>query len=417
MFRISYKKALQKTNHITYQAMEAFIHNLNTMYSKEGAIPPHSSISFGTDTSPEGRMVTQNFLEVLETGIGNGETPIFPACIFKVKEGINYNPEDPNYDLFELACRVCTKRLFPNFSFLDAPFNSKLYQKENYQTEACYMGSTTRILENIVDTNKQISTQRGNLSTTTINLPRLGIKYGKISNETVDLTKFFAELEEKMDLVKDQLLERYEIQTKKKVYHFPFLMGQNLWIDSEKLKQTDNLKKVLKHGNLSIGFIGLAECLKALTGKHHGEEEESQKLGIKIVAFMRKKCDEYAEKYNLNFNLMGTPSEELEEKFIKKDQAIYGKLKGITDKEGYTHSFHIPAEFTISVEDKIRLEAPYHNYTNGGHVTYVTLDSNKLQDVAKTVRIMRKAGIGYGAINPNLEVEPFKLWKAKITNS
>ena len=259
--------------------------------------------------------------------------------------------------------------------------------------------------------------QRGNLSTTTINLPRLGIKHGIRSNETADLAKFFAELEEKMDLVKDQLIERYEVQTKKKVCNFPFLMGQNLWIDSEKLKQADNLKKVLKHGNLSIGFIGLAECLKALTGKHHGEDEQAQKLGLKIVTFMRKKCDEYTEKYNLNFNLMGTPSEELEEKFIKKDQAIFGKLKGITDKEGYTHSFHIPAEYAISVEEKIKIEAPYHNYTNGGHVTYVTLDSNKIQDVAKTVRLMKKSGIGYGAINPNLDIEPFKLWKAKIMNN
>lgn len=407
LFSLSYEKAYEKTNQATYQAMEAFIHNLNNMHSKGGAKVPFSSVNFGTDTSPEGRMVSENFLKALEAGLGKHETSSFPISIFKVKEGINYNKEDPNYDLLELACKVTAKRNFPNFSFLDVPFNKK-FEKENApHTEVSYMGCCTRIVENVIDEYKQFGAGRGNLSLTTINLPRLGIKYGKISNEKIDLKSFLKDLEEKMDLVKDQLLERFEIQCGKKIYNFPFLLGQGIWIDSEKLKDTDNLRRVLKHGSLSIGFIGLAECLKALTGKYHGESEEAQKIGIQIIEFMRQKCDEYTQKYNLNFVLMATPSESISGGFAKLDQAIYGKLKGVTDKEEYTSSFQLPENFKISIENRIKIEAPYHALTNGGHITYAKIDKkviNPVEENMKIVHMMKDAGTGYGAILYNTEV-------------
>lgn len=398
LFRISYEKAIEKTNNITYQAMESFIHNLNTMNSRAGTLMPLSSINFGTDTSPEGRIVTKKFLEAVNAGLGNYEAAIFPTPIFKVKEGVNYSKKDINYDLFELACEVCRKRAIPNFAFLDAPFNIEFYKDGDYDTEVAYMGCNTRILENIVDENKSVTARRGNLSITSINLPRIGIKHGSISNQKADLKAFFEELEEKLDLVKDQLLERFEIQCKKNKYNFPFLFGQELWIDSEKLKDNDNLKKVLKHGTLSIGFTGLAECLKALTGEHHGESEETQKLGIKIIDFMRRKCDEYSEKYNLNFNLVAAYSEKLDSKFIKLDQAIYGKLKGVTDKDAYTNSFQIPMQYKISVINKIKIEAPYHKLTNGGHITCINLEKDDIKDIKEVISLMKSEEIGLGKI-------------------
>lgn len=409
LFRMAYEKALQKTNRITYQAMEAFIHNLNTMHSRAGAQVPFSSINFGTDTSEEGRMVVENFLKATDAGLGKNETPIFPISIFKVKEGVNYNPEDKNYDLFKLACKVSAKRLFPNFSFIDSPFNKEFYRDGDYDTEVAYMGCRTRVLANQVDSNKAITPGRGNLSFTSINLPRMGIKYGMVNGEKTDLDGFFKELEEKLDLVKDQLLERFEIQCNKRVYNFPFLLGQGLWIDSERLKPTDKLRRILKHGTLTIGFIGLAECLKALIGKHHGESEEAQKLGIKIVEFMRKKCDEYSQEYNLNFSLIATPAEGLSGRFTRLDQAIYGKIEGVTDREYYTNSFHVPVYYDITAADKIKIEAPYHNFTNGGHITYVELDGDTTSNVEafeRIIRLMKEAGIGYGAINHPVDRDP-----------
>ena len=407
LFKKAYEKAYEKTDRQTYQAMEAFIHNLNTMHSRAGAQVPFSSINFGTDTSPEGRMVMKNYLLATDAGLGNHETPIFPISIFKVKTGVNYNKEDPNYDLFRLACEVSAKRLFPNFSFIDAPFNLEYYDPNDFETEVGYMGCRTRVLADVAS-DHPITPGRGNLSFTSINLPRLGIKHGIVSGET-DLDGFFKELEELMDLVKDQLLERFEIQCSKRIYNFPFLLGQGVWIDSEKLKLNDRLRKVLKHGTLTIGFIGLAECLKALIGKHHGESEEAQKLGLKIIGFMRQKTDEYTKEYNLNFSLIATPAEGLSGRFTNIDKAIYGKIKGVTDKEYYTNSFHVPVYYNISAVKKIQLEAPYHAFTNGGHITYVELDGDTAMNVdafEQIIRVMHDNGIGYGAINHPVDRDP-----------
>ena len=409
IFEKAYDIAYAKTDRITYQAMEAFVHNLNTMHSRAGAQVPFSSINFGTDTSEEGRMVIRNYLLSVDAGLGRGETPIFPISIFKLKEGVNYNKEDPNYDLFRLSCEVSAKRLFPNFSFLDSTFNKQYYKPDDYNTEVGYMGCRTRVIGNVADPNKQITPGRGNLSFTTINLPRIGIKHGIINREKADMKGFFEELEEKMDMVRDQLLERFEIQCNKRLYNFPFLLGQGIWLDSEKLKNTDRLRKILKHGTLSIGFIGLAECLKALIGKHHGESEEAQKLGLKIVGFMRKKCDEYAQQYNLNFTCLATPAEGLSGRFTNLDKAIYGRIKGITDREYYTNSFHVPVYYNISIVDKIKTEGPYHKLTNAGHISYIELDGDTTKNIdafEKIVRLMKENDMGYAAINHPVDRDP-----------
>lgn len=290
----AYNEAYEETDRQTYQSMEGFIHNLNTMHSRAGAQVPFSSVNFGTDTSEEGRMISKNLLLCLERGLGDGETPIFPILIFKVKEGINLNPGDPNYDLFKLSCKVSAKRLFPNFSFLDAPFNAKYYKEGHPETEATYMGCRTRVLSNVCG--EEVVNGRGNLSFTTINLPRLGIKHGMINNREANLDGFFKELDEKIDLVIDQLLERMEVQGNKKMKNFPFLMGQGIWLGSDHLGPEDRLKEVIKQGTLTVGFIGLAECLIGLIGKHHGESKEAQELGIKIISHMRDRMDEARDK-------------------------------------------------------------------------------------------------------------------------
>ena len=408
IFEKGYETAYKKTNRETYQAMEAFIHNLNTMHSRAGAQVPFSSVNFGTDTSPEGRMVIKNFLLATDAGLGKGETPIFPISIFKLKKGVSYEPEDPNYDLFKLACKVSAKRLFPNFSFLDSSFN-KPYFKGDYNTEVAYMGCRTRVMANVVDEDKAVTVGRGNLSFTSINLPRLGIKHGLVRNEKTDMKGFYEELGNLMDLVKDQLLERFEIQCNRRLYNFPFLLGQGVWIDSDRLKPNDRLRKILKHGTLSIGFIGLAECLKALIGKHHGESDEAQKLGLEIVEFMRKKCDSYAKEYKLNFTLLATPAEGLSGRFINIDKAVYGKIKGITDREYYTNSFHVPVYYKTSVKHKMEIEGKYHKFTNAGHISYVELDGDTVNNVdafESVVRIMHDNDIGYGAINHPVDRDP-----------
>ncbi|MBR6694910.1 MAG: anaerobic ribonucleoside triphosphate reductase [Oscillospiraceae bacterium] len=397
------EKALNATDHATYQAMEALIHNLNTMHSRAGAQVPFSSINYGTDTSPEGRMIIKNVLLANEAGLGNGETPIFPIHIFKVKEGINYNPTDPNYDLFKLACRVSAKRLFPNFSFIDAPYNLQYYKEGDYNTEVSYMGCRTRVIGNNYDKDRQIVTGRGNLSFTSINLPRLAIE----SDGNVGL--FFEKLDDMMDLVIEQLNARYRIQAQKKVRNFPFLMGQGIWIDSEKLGPDDEVGEVLKHGTLSMGFIGLAECLKALIGVHHGESEEARDLGMEIVTHMRNRMDEESKRTGMNYTLLATPAEGLSGRFVNIDKIKYGVIEGVTDREYYTNSFHVPVHHHISAFEKIKIEAPYHALTNAGHISYIELDGDPLKNVdafEKIVRCMKESGIGYGSINHPVDRDP-----------
>lgn len=413
LFAMALEKAVAKTDKITYQAMEAFIHNLNTMHSRAGAQVPFSSVNFGTDVSPEGRMIVKNYLLAVDAGLGHSETPIFPISIFKVKEGVNYNPEDPNYDLFKLSCKVSAKRLFPNFEFLDAPYNLQYYVPGRPETEVATMGCRTRVMGNVVDPDKAVAPGRGNLSFTTINLPRIAIRHGIVGpNEgakKADMKGFYEELDEKLELCKEQLLERFDIQCKKRVYNFPFLMGQGNWMDSEKLKQNDKLKKVLRHGTLSIGFIGLAESLVALIGEHHAESTKAQKLGLEIIGHMREKCDEFSQEYKLNFTCLATPAEGLSGRFTKIDRAIYGKIKGVTDRDYYTNSFHVPVYYNISIAKKIKLEAPYHALTNAGHISYIELDGDVTENVEafeSVVRLMKEAGIGYGAINHPVDRDP-----------
>lgn len=399
----SEKIAEAETERATYQAMEALIHNLNTMNSRAGAQVPFSSINYGTDTSPEGRMVSRNVMLATESGLGNGETPIFPVQIFKVKEGVNYNEGDPNYDLFKLAIRTSAKRMFPNFSFIDAPFNLQFYKPDDYNTEIAYMGCRTRVIGNNYDKSREIVTGRGNLSFTTINLPRIGI----LANKNIEV--FFKKLDDMMEMVFDQLLQRFKMQCRKHVKNYPFLMGQGVWIDSEKLSPNDSVAEILKHGTLSVGFIGLAECLVALLGVHHGESEEAQRLGLEIVSHMREKVDIQCQKTGLNFSLLATPAEGLSGRFIAIDKKRFGEISGITDKDFYTNSFHIPVYYNISAFKKIRLEAPYHAMTNGGHISYVELDGDPLKNLdafEQIVRYMKEQGIGYGAINHPIDRDP-----------
>lgn len=396
-------KAAEETDRATYQAMEALVHNLNTMHSRAGAQIPFSSINYGTDTSPEGRMVIKNVMLATEAGLGNGETPVFPIHIFKLKAGVSYNPEDPNYDLFKLACRVSAKRLFPNFSFLDAPFNKEFYVEGDPNTEVAYMGCRTRVMANNYDKTRSVTGGRGNLSFTSVNLPRIAIK----SHGNLDY--FFEELDRKIDLVIAQLLERFEIQAKRKVRNYPFLMGQGIWLDSEKLGIDDEVGEVLKHGTLTIGFIGLAETLKALIGKHHGESKEAQNLGLEIVHHMRQRADEASEMTGLNFSLIATPAEGLSGRFVRMDRERYGEIPGVTDRKYYTNSFHVPVYYPISAFDKIRIEGPYHALTNGGHISYVEMDGDPTQNLdafEAVIRCMYDAGIGYGSINHPVDRDP-----------
>ncbi|MCL2199103.1 MAG: anaerobic ribonucleoside-triphosphate reductase [Defluviitaleaceae bacterium] len=382
------------TRHETFQAMEAFIYNLNTMHSRAGAQVPFSSINLGTDTTRGGRLITQCFLEAYEKGLGKGETPIFPNLIFKLKYGVNFDTEDPNYDLFQIAMRVACKRLFPTFSFLDASFNNCFGDEE-----VAYMGCRTRVIGNV--NGAEVTDGRGNLSFTSINLVRLGIRAGK------DIGKFYRLLDETMEKAVKQLITRYNLQKNLKVLDFPFLMGQHLYHDSDDLKQTDTIEKAIKHGTLSIGFIGLAECLVALTGNHHGENAGSQAQGISIVSYMRRICDEASQKHGLNFSLLATPAEQLSGKFTAIDVEKYGSLPGITDKKWYTNSFHVPVECKITALEKIAIEGVYHQYCNAGHISYVEFASapgNNIEAFENVIRAMAEADMGYGAVNFPLDI-------------
>ena len=396
-------RAVKETDRAVFQAMEALIHNLNTMHSRAGAQTPFSSINYGMDTTPEGRMVMKNILLATEDGLGGGETPIFPIQIFRVKEGVNYNPGEPNYDLFRLAIRCSAKRLFPNFSFIDAPFNLQYYKPGHPETEIAYMGCRTRVIGNTYDPSREVCNGRGNLSFTTINLPRLAIK------ARGDMDVFFEGLDRMLDLCVEQLLERLEIQSRKKVRNYPFLMGQGVWMDSEQLGWDDEVREVLKHGTLSVGFIGLAETLKMLIGVHHGESDRAQILGQEIISYMRARMDTESAKRGLNFSLLATPAEGLSGRFVRMDRARFGAIEGVTDREYYTNSFHVPVYFPISAHDKIRLEAPYHALTNAGHISYIEMDGDPSQNLdafERVVRDMKEAGIGYGSVNHPVDRDP-----------
>ena len=397
------KETEKETEKATYQAMEALIHNLNTMHSRAGAQTPFSSINYGTDISPEGRMVMRNVLLATDAGLGHGETPIFPIQIFRVKEGVNYNPGDPYYDLFQLSCKVSAKRLFPNFSFIDSPFNLQYYKPGHPETEVSYMGCRTRVMGNVYDPSQEIANGRGNLSFTSINLPRLAIEsHG-------DEALFYEKLKDMMELVIGQLDDRFAIQSKKRVYNFPFLMGQGVWLDSEKLGPSDEVGEVLKHGTLSIGFIGLAETLISLYGHHHGESDAMQEKGLAIVQYMRQYLDARSERTHMNYSLLATPAEGLSGRFVRMDKKRYGLIPGVTDKDYYTNSFHIPVYYNISAYEKIRKEAPYHALTNAGHISYVELDgdtANNLEAFESIVRCMHDCGIGYGSINHPVDRDP-----------
>lgn len=401
--RFAHERAVQETDRATYQAMEALIHNLNTMHSRAGAQTPFSSINYGMDTSPEARMVMKDILLATEAGLGGGETPIFPIQIFRVKQGVNYDPGDPNYDLFQLAIRCSAKRLFPNFSFLDAPFNLQYYQPGRPETEIAYMGCRTRVIGNVYDPSREICNGRGNLSFTTINLPRLAIK------AKGDVDGFFEGLDRMLDLCVEQLLERFEIQCRKHVYNYPFLMGQGVWLDSDKLDWEDEVREVLRHGTLSVGFIGLAETLKALIGEHHGESEKARVLGLEIVSHMRGRMDAESAKRGLNFSLLATPAEGLSGRFVRIDKEKYGQIPGVTDRDYYTNSFHVSVYYPISAHDKIYIEAPYHALTNAGHISYIEMDGDpteNLEAFERVIRDMKEAGIGYGSVNHPVDRDP-----------
>ncbi len=394
--------AMKETDKATYQAMESLIHNLNTMNSRAGAQVPFSSINYGTCTSKEARMAIKNLLKVTDMGLGNGETAIFPVQIFKVKEGVNYNPGDPNYDLFRMAIKVSAKRLFPNFSFIDAPFNLQYYKEGDYNSEIAYMGCRTRVMGNHYDPTKEVTCGRGNLSFTSINLPRIAI-------QAKDMEQFYHKLDRRLELCCRQLLHRFEIQKQKTVKNYPFLMGQGIWIDSEKLDYNDSVGEVLKHGTLSVGFIGLAETMVALTGKHHGESEESRKLAYEIIAHMREYMDRKSEETGLNFTLLATPAEGLSGRFVRMDRKRFGKIKGVTDREYYTNSFHVPVYYPISAFEKIRIEAPFHGMTNAGHISYVELDGDTAKNpeaFEAVIRCMKESGIGYGSVNHPVDRDP-----------
>ncbi len=412
IIKFATKYAKSETIRDTYQAMESLIHNLNTMHSRAGAQVPFSSINYGTDTSAEGRLVVEQILKATQSGLGQGETPIFPIQIFKVKAGVNLNEGEPNYDLFKLSMVTSAKRLFPNFSFLDAPFNLPYYKEGNPDTEIAYMGCRTRVMANIHDPENEIVTGRGNLSFTSINLPRIALLNPKIE-------EFYKSLDETLDLVIEQLLERFDIQKNLHVYNFPFLMGQGVWLGSDKLKPEDKIEDVIKHGTLAAGFIGLAETLKVLSGKHHGESPESQQLGLEIISFMRKKMDDAAQKYQLNFSLIATPAEGLSGRFVKMDRKKFGSIEGVTNHDFYTNSFHVPVYYPTTAFHKIDTEAPYHALTNGGHISYIELDgdpSKNIEAFEAIIKHMQQKGIGYGSINHAVDFDPMCKYVGIINN-
>lgn len=381
--------AWQETYEKTFQACEAFIHNTNSMHSRGGGQVPFLSVNYGTNTTQAGRLFQRALLTATERGLGKGETPIFPIQIYKVKQGINLSPTDPNYDLFQLATRVTGKRLFPNFAFLDAPFNR---QEQLGKAEVAYMGCRTRVFEDRGDIPSV--TGRGNLSFTSINLVRLALQ-----SQTVD--QMFEAVQDTTRLACRQLIARYEFQASRTADEFPFLY-QHVWKDGETLNNTDQVGPVLKHGTLAVGFIGLAECLTVLTGSHHGYSELAHRIGLALIQAMRTVVDNFGEQTGLNFSLLATPAEGLSGKFTRRDISDFGEIEGVTDQPYYTNSFHIPVDAPVTIREKIQLEAPFHALCNGGHITYVETDgalAGNPEAIEDIVRLMAEAGIGYGSIN------------------
>ena len=352
--------AHQQTGDDTYQAMEAFIHNMNSMHSRAGAQTPFSSINYGTCTTAEGRLITQQVLKATEAGLGHGETPIFPVQIFKMKKGVNWYEEDPNYDLMKEAIKCSAKRLFPNFLYIDPPYNLKYYKEGKPETELALMGCRTKVLSNYFDPEHEQVTGRGNFAFCTINLPRLGIEANH------DIEKFFRLFDEKIDLAIKCLKDRFELIGHKHVYNYPFLMGENVYLTSEKLNYDDEIMEVIKQASISVGFIGLAECLIALIGKHHGESDEAQTLGLKIIGHLRKRMDDECVKTGLNWSAFATPAEGLSSRFTKLDVKKYGIVKGVNDHDFYTNSSHVPVYYKTNFAHKIDVEAPYHELCNAG---------------------------------------------------
>ncbi len=397
--------AINKTVARVHQAMEAFIHNMNTIHSRGGNQVVFSSINYGTDTSAEGRCVIRELLNSTFNGVGNGETAIFPIQIWKKKRGVNYLPGDPNYDLYQLACKVTARRFFPNFLNLDATFNQseawKADDPKRYMHEVATMGCRTRVFENRYG--MKTSVGRGNLSFSTINIVRLAIECMDIADKEARINKFFAKLDNMLDVAARQLNERYDFQKTALAKQFPLLM-RSLWTGAEELKPDDTIEKVINQGTLSIGFIGLAECLKALVGAHHGESEEAQQLGLRIVDYMRCRCNEFSEKYHHNFSLLATPAEGLSGKFTKVDRKKYGVLEGITDRDYYTNSNHVPVYYKCSARHKAEVEAPYHEMTRAGHIFYVEMDGDAThnpQAIMNVVDMMDHYNMGYGSVNHN----------------
>lgn len=397
--------AINKTVARVHQAMEAFIHNMNTIHSRGGNQVVFSSINYGTDTSAEGRCVIRELLNSTYDGVGNGETAIFPIQIWKKKRGVNYLPSDPNYDLYCLACKVTARRFFPNFLNLDATFNQseawKADDPKRYMHEVATMGCRTRVFENKYG--MKTSVGRGNLSFSTINIVRLAIECMDIADKDARINSFFAKLDNMLDVAARQLNERYDFQKTAMAKQFPLLM-RSLWTGAENLSPDDTIEKVINQGTLSIGFIGLAECLKALLGVHHGESDEAQQLGLRIVDYMRCRCNEFSEKYHHNFSLLATPAEGLSGKFTKVDRKKFGVLEGITDRDYYTNSNHVPVYYKCSARHKAEVEAPYHEMTRAGHIFYVEMDGDAThnpQAIMNVVDMMDHYNMGYGSVNHN----------------
>ena len=406
-----YQLACESVEEETHQAMEALIHNFNTLHSRAGAQVPFSSINYGMDTSPEGRLVIREVLSAIWQGLGNGETAIFPISVFQLKAGVNYNPEDPNYDLFIESCRVSARRLFPNYVNLDAPYNLQYYKPGDYNSYVATMGCRTRVMSNV--NGPEQSGSRGNFSFTTINLPKLALE------AKGDLDTFWTLYDHYIELCHDYLLDRLRIIEEKHIYNYPFLMGQGVWMDSEKMSPVDSIKDVLKHASYSIGFCGLAECLVALTGKHHGESEQAQELGLSIVRHLRERTDAYTAAEQRNWTTFGTPAESTAGQFQRANQKAYGIVPGVTDRSYMTNSSHVPVYYDISAYDKIRIEAPYHALENAGHIAYIEMDGDPSKNVKafeKVVRAMHDADMGYFSINHPVDRDPVCGYTGLIEN-